>query len=204
MPKKLLPPLTDEQKKLVDQYRFLPLSFLTKFFKDRPSYGNTVRDELLSELFYYMTLAARTYIPEKGEPSTYFYRSFYTAVDRYFSRENRYKSRFLVSSFDSVAETFCSYISGEYNVKQILDKEFLASIIKSSHLTKRELRILKKYYYYQKTLREIGKEETNLRKIDHISHERVRQIVQESLVKIKDKLENTDYEFQDFYNKEFV
>lgn len=194
--------LNFEEKKFLNENIGLMMSFYyTEIRKN--TIPNLYRDDFLSNLGKSFCKAVKTYDSKKGASfSTYVYELLNNSKIDLLRKIKRHKKNMISSTtfasskvfykdFIKKNDAFENCFIDESNNKQ-LNWQILEKLIKKANLSKVEKNYLEHYYFDELNYRQIG-EKFNL------SHERIRQVVEKALKKIKDVALKEDYRIEDFY-----
>jgi RNA polymerase sigma factor (sigma-70 family) len=179
--------LTEKQKQLITDNYPLVDDFLYKTFRNY-NIPQNLHDPFASDVRWKFCLAARKFDKSKGfKFSTYAYGGFKFALKNILQTQDKY----IVESYiySKKTEKIALINSGEK-----IEINFLDNCIKKSFLTKKERDMLYEYYYSNLSYREVG-ERHGLKK------ERSRTTIKEALIKIKEYIEDSNLEMEDFYEK---
>lgn len=189
-------PLTKKQRDLVGENHLLAVSFFKTMCQDCLKLPFHERQGIISALRYKMVQAVKSYDERKGRFSTYMYRSFFNALKKHLDEESQFHKRHILTPFEKeTKQQRYLAVAGKQGKK--VNMLVLNEVMSLVHLEEREKHILKKYYYYGKSLQKIGDEE-------NLSNERIRQIISHALEKIRKVIKDREYDMDDFLVQEFA
>jgi RNA polymerase sigma factor (sigma-70 family) len=210
--------MTEEQKQKVEDNIRLVHSYYNKYLRHKNNSATFDEEGMKSELFLALCKAVQGFDPDKNVKfSTYAYRGFFFAYTVYVNdcikNNRRFFAAFAEEEKKSLHKDFASYhdcVIGLAEVNYVPSKKIDWKEIeyickgKQAGLTIIEKKILRKYCKEDLSFKEIGKELRKSRGKGCFSRERIRQIHNKALEKIKKYLEKTDYKIRDFYDYDYT
>ena len=184
--------LNKEQQKLIEDNVKFVFYFARKVVNDKRFIYKNEEDEILSYFFEKACYAARTYDKRKGRFITYLAKALKSGLFRYLQLKDRYNQRFVSISFRTKNNNI---IDIEDTTKKDVNKQYFYELLKESKLKKEDFLLIHDYYFMKKTHKEMAEDRG-------LSGQRISQLTNEIIKKIRKKAEQEQYMLKDFYSYE--
>lgn len=186
--------MTKKQRKLVTDNLAL-----MKYFVGRKRMTNKIprylEDDFISDAALRFCISAIKYDEEMGYKfSTYAYGGFKICWDKFkTTTKDRYERENFCST--KTVELMIDKLLNDSPRKRYFDRDALCFVIDKANLTWQEMRVIQDYYFGDYSMSGVGK-------IFAVTRERIRQIIQKALSKLKRSMDANKLTFEDFYVKE--
>ena len=179
--------MTDEQQKLIDKNVRLMYSFIKGKSEVVPHY---LRDDFISDVALRFCSSAINFDKEKGfKFSTYAHGGFDMC---YVDIQSRKQASYKRNNFVSQGEVEHILHNASEEEAEHIEDDILYSLISKANLTEREMKIIKGYYFDNRSMPDLGRE-------IGLCKERISQIRKKALEKMRRAASKEKLSLADFY-----